>query len=526
MISDAHSDSVDDRTRQAWARHLGCDPDAVDPEGMRSDLTATSVPDALTTAAKVAPNGVLTVGAESTTYAQLAADVDRSAAVLAKYALAAGERVAINAGSSLDLVRAYLAVLRAGLVAVLVNPSYTGGELAALLERSDARLLLHEGEPESSPTTTATLGLAELIERAGRTKPLTAPGPSSCDVALLAFTSGTTGAPKGVPLTHAHLLSSVKSAMLAWRWHPTDVLVHCLPLFHQHGLSGVHASLLAGSGAHLLAQYDGEELLDTIERSGATIMFGVPAIHRRLLDLGPERLQPLRQLRFVTSGSGPLPPSLAEAFEAATGQQLLERYGLTETGLDLSNPYDGPRIAGTVGFPLPGVEIRLTDADGTEVPDGGEGEICLRGPQVFDGYLQDPTATSGAFWEGGWFRTGDVGRRDADGRYAITGRLKELVITGGMNVSPLEVEVVVEELDWVHEAAVAGLPSEEWGEEVAVWVVTRPGAEAQPAELLAYCHERLAGYKRPKQVFVVSELPRNATGKVVRSQLVAGGADQ
>ena len=516
---------VTGQDRASWARHLGRPAHEVDIRSLRDELIGVSVPQALADAAVAAPAATLTVGSRTVTYAHLAAEVERRAEVLAQRGLGRGERVVISAASSLDLVQAYLSVLRAGLVAILANPAYTTSELGAVLERSKAGLLLHDEAMDASSMTGAFLSLTELADQARTAEPISAPGPAHRDVALLAFTSGTTGAPKVVPLTHSHLLSSVKAAMLAWRWRSDDVLVHCLPLFHQHGLSGVHASLLAGSSAHLLAQYDGDELVETIRRSHATILFGVPAIHRRLLDLGAGRLASLRQLRLVTSGSGPLPPALAEAFHEATDQQLLERYGLTETGLDLSNPYEGPRVPGTVGFPLPGVEVRLTDAAGDDVADGADGEICLRGPQVFDGYLDDSDATADAFWPGGWFRTGDVGRRDDEGRYAITGRLKELVITGGMNVSPLEVEGIVEQLDWVDEAAVAGLPSDEWGEEVAVWVVTRPGTEARPAEVLAHCRERLAGYKRPKHVFVVSALPRNPMGKVVRSQLVSEAGD-
>ncbi len=523
MSSAPSSGPVDALTRAAWARHLGRPPAELDPAEVRTRLATVTIPEALALAARTSPATSLGVDGSSASYAELVDEVDRGAAALVERGLDPGDRVAICAGGSLDLVRAYLSVLRARGVAVLANPAYTRDELGRLLEQAGARLLLHDRDRTALPAVGAAVDIADWGARAGELAPYTGPGPGLHDVALLAFTSGTTGTPKGVPLTHAHLTTSIAAAMAAWRWEPGDVLVHCLPLFHQHGLSGVHASLLAGSAAHLLTRYDAEELLATIERVRATVMFGVPAIHRRLLELDRERLAPLRGLRLMTSGSGPLPRAVAEAVTEATGQRLLERYGLTETGLDLSNPYDGPRITGTVGYPLPGVEARISDADGAELPDGTDGEICLRGPQVFDGYLDDPAATAAAFWPGGWFRTGDVGHRDSDGRYALTGRLKELVITGGMNVSPQEVEGVVEALDWVHEAAVAGLPSDEWGEEVAVWVVPRPGSEARPADVLEHCRERLAGYKRPKRVFLVDSLPRNALGKIMRSALTAPG---
>lgn len=344
-------------------------------------------------------------------------------------------------------------------------------------------------------------------------------------MALLAFTSGTTGRPKGVPLTHAHLLSSIRAAMWAWKWQESDVLVHALPLFHQHGLSGLHASLVAGTGATILAKFDAEDLVRTVDEANATVLFGVPAIHRRLVDLPIEKLRPLRRLRIITSGSGPLSLSLAQAFTETTGVELLERYGLTESGLDVSNPYDGPRVPGSVGLPLPGVELRLTDGEGNDVGPGEVGEIVLRGPQVFDGYLDDEDATRKAFWGGGWFRTGDLGRFDEAGRLRISGRLKDLVITGGMNVSPVEVESVVEQVPGVEEAAVAGLPSEKWGEEVAVWIVPVAGRNLHPDQVMAHCRSRLASYKCPKRVFVVDALPRNAMGKVVRSELTASFRD-
>jgi malonyl-CoA/methylmalonyl-CoA synthetase len=334
-------------------------------------------------------------------------------------------------------------------------------------------------------------------------------------VALLAFTSGTTGRAKGVPLTHAHLLSSIRSAMLAWRWRPDDVLVHALPLFHQHGLSGVHATLAAGSSAAILSRFDPGALVAAVERERATVLFGVPSIHRRLLDLGADALAPLRRLRLATSGSAPLPPALAVEFAGATGVELLERYGLTETGLDLSNRFEGPRSPGHVGTPLPGVEVRLADGSGA---DADEGEILLRGPQVFDGYLDDPEATAAAFHPGGWFRTGDLGRWDG-GALRITGRLKELVITGGMNVAPGEVEAVLEQLPSIHEAAVAGVPDDRWGEAVVAWVVPADGARVDPDAVVAHCRRHLSAYKCPKRVVVTTALPRNAMGKIVRSRL-------
>jgi malonyl-CoA/methylmalonyl-CoA synthetase len=250
------------------------------------------------------------------------------------------------------------------------------------------------------------------------------------------------------------------------------------------------------------------------------VLFGVPSVHQRLLELPSRQLEPLRRLRLVTSGSAPLPVSLAQRFRAVTGVVLLERYGLTESGLNLSNSYDAERVPGLVGTTLPGVEAELTDEQGNPVPPGAEGEVALRGPQVFDGYLDDPGATAAAFWPGGWFRTGDLGRCDRAGRIQITGRLKDLVITGGMNVSPAEVEAVVEQLPEVQEAAVAGIPSDRWGEELSVWVVASGTGPIDAERIISHCRQHLAPYKCPKRVFQTTALPRNPMGKIVRSRLV------
>lgn len=505
-----------------WARHLGKTSGELHPARLRKDLTAGTIPHALTRAAVQHADSTVSVDDEQCSLATLADHVAREASTLAGMGIGKGQRVVISTPTSRALITAYLAVLSAGGTAVLTNPGYTGSELASVVRRAGAALVLGD-HPESASLDTASLTIAELADRSASAEPLPDPGVEAHDVALLAFTSGTTGEPKGVPLTHAHLLASIRGALWSWDWSADDVLVHALPLFHQHGLSGVHATLEAGSSLSIISRFDPDALLTRVEQSGGTVLFGVPAIHRRLLELPPRRLEALRRLRLVTSGSGPLSPSLAEAFRSATGVSLLERYGLTESGLDVSNPYDGDRPPGQVGTPLPGVEVELREPDGTATPAGQAGEIVLRGPQVFEGYLDDIEATRASFWPGGWFRTGDLGRRDGQGRLTITGRLKDLVITGGMNVSPAEVEAVIEQLPSVREAAVAGLPSERWGEEVAAWVVTGDDSGIDRDEVIAHCRAQLATYKCPKHVFRVDEIPRNHMGKVVRSDLTAPG---
>jgi malonyl-CoA/methylmalonyl-CoA synthetase len=323
-----------------------------------------------------------------------------------------------------------------------------------------------------------------------------------------------------VPLTHANLLSSIRGVMLAWRWQPDDVLVHALPLTHQHGLGGVHATLLAGSRAVIHTRFDPAALCAAIRAEWATVLFAVPAIYERLVAWEAVADADLSSLRLAVSGSAPLSPALAERVAALLGQLPLERYGSTEAGLDVSNPYEGPRRVGTVGLPLPGVELAIVDGTGALVPNGSDGEIVLRGPQVFSGYAGQPEATAAAFYPGGWFRSGDIGRVDpADGYLTITGRAKELIITGGLNVYPREVELALEEQPGIAQAAVVGVPSERWGEEVVAFLISRPGASVTLEAVIGAVRRRLAPYKCPKRVFVVDRFPRNDMGKVRRDEL-------
>jgi acyl-CoA synthetase (AMP-forming)/AMP-acid ligase II len=361
----------------------------------------------------------------------------------------------------------YLGILRAGAVALPLNPTYTASELNRYI------------------------ALARSAPLAG-------------DVALIAFTSGTTGEPKAVPLTHRNLLTSIRSAMVAWRWSSDDVLVHALPLYHQHGLGGLHATLIAGSQLSLLPRFDLDDLDDAIEWDNSTVLFAVPEMYQRLTGL---RAWDCPLLRLCISGSAPLSEGAARAAEQVLGRRPLVRYGLTESGLDVSQVYGAPR-PGTVGVPLPGVLVRLAE----------DGEIQMRGPQVFSGYLGGEPA----FTDDGWFRTGDLGRLDDSGELVIDGRSKEMIITGGMKVMPREVELALERHPSVAEAAVAGVASEQWGEQVTAWVVLRGGATFDANALIAYVRASLAPYKTPKQVFRVDSLPRNAVGKVDRKRLLPG----
>jgi malonyl-CoA/methylmalonyl-CoA synthetase len=427
-----------------------------------------------------------------------------------------GDRVLLQAGTSGAMLCSYLALLFLGAPVILTGPASTEAEVAAVLHRSGASFAITE-DNRGSADGVNHLPLPRLAQRARESKPVEGHRLSSDDVALIAFTSGTTGRPKGVPLTHGMLLSSIRSVMTAWQWSASDRLVHALPLYHQHGLGGIHATLIAGASAHILARFDATALAETIARREATVLFAVPTIYHRLLDGVGEAGPSLHSLRLATSGSAPMAAALFERVERELGITPLERYGLTESGLDVSNLYSGTRRPGAVGYALPGVQTKVVAPDATDLPAGHDGEIVMRGPQVFDGYLDDPDATDAAFLPGDWFRTGDMGRFDADGVLTITGRLKDLIVTGGFNVAPQEVEDVLATHPGVDEVAVSGIPDEQWGEAVAAWVVTRRPIPAP--DLIAHCRRELAAFKCPKHIFVVDALPRNTMGKLQRSLL-------
>jgi malonyl-CoA/methylmalonyl-CoA synthetase len=503
---------------EAWARHLGSDNDL---RSLRGRLTeGGSLSQAFHATALRRPDlPALEIDGEAVTHGELDERVGRLAGTLRAEGVRLGETVVLCAPSSMSMVVAYLAALRAGARVVLTNPTSTERELAHIVRDSGASFALAAGD-----ALAALAGVPHLLDVAAlgnaAAEPL-APEPLTSDaVALLAYTSGTTGKPKAVPLTHGNLLSSIRSAMLAWRWSEDDVLTHALPLFHQHGLGGVHATLIAGSRAVIFGRLDPDELFATIAARRSTILFAVPAVYERLVGrLDEAEPQDLTSLRLLICGSAPLSPALSTRIEQAFGVPPLERYGLTESGLDISNLYDGPRWPGAVGYPLPGLEVAVA-ADGRPVAAGEDGEILMRGPQVFSGYVGNDEANAAAFHPGGWFRTGDIGRIDPEHGYLrITGRLKDLIITGGMNVYPREVELVLEESPDVARAAVVGVPSERWGEEVVAAVVSA-GPPVDEGALIEFARERLAPYKCPKRIQTVDELPTNAVGKVVASEVV------
>jgi malonyl-CoA/methylmalonyl-CoA synthetase len=505
---------MDEATRAAWRRHLGADANL---DTLRDELAAGTIGEAFAATAAERPDApALEIDGVALTHGQVDARAARVGGYLRDRGVAAGDRVLLCAPTSMDLVVAYLGIVRIGATAMPCDAQLTAAELAHVL--ADGAPVAAFVAPAARERLDAAGPVATVVEIGGRggldgldaeaVDPEPDPAP-----AMLAYTSGTTGAPKGVPLTHANVLASTRGVVLAWRWRADDVLVHALPLSHQHGLSGVHLSLLTGSRAVFLTRFDPEALCAAIAARRATVLFAVPAMYERLTAWEGIGGADLSSLRLAVSGSAPLSAALAERVRERFGEYALERYGSTEAGLDVSNAYDGPRLPGRVGWALPGIEMRIGDGD----------EILIRGPQVFGGYWNRPEATAEALTDDGWFRTGDLGRVDPDdGSLEISGRSKELIISGGLNVYPREVEAALEDHPAVGQVAVAGVPSERWGEEVVAFVV--PAGDLDADALIAHCRERLSAYKCPKRVIALEALPVNRMGKVRRDAL-AGMAD-
>jgi malonyl-CoA/methylmalonyl-CoA synthetase len=427
-------------------------------------------------------------------YGALEDSVARTAAHLVeKEGVEPGDRVALLVEKTAESVILYLATLKAGAIFVPINPAYTPSEVSYFVENGEPRLLVEDA--------------AAFVARAASAAPLTASVPRAADdLAAIIYTSGTTGRSKGAMLSHGNLLENARALHALWGFAPDDVLLHALPIFHVHGLFvALHCALLSGAPMLWLAKYDDAEVMAALPR--ATVMMGVPTFYTRLLANPAFTREGAAGMRLFISGSAPLLATTFAEFEERTGMRILERYGMSEAVIITSNPLHGERIAGSVGYPLPGVELRI---------DGGEiGVIQIRGPSVFSGYWRMPEKTAEEFTADGWFITGDVGRQDPDGRVWISGRAKDLIISGGYNVYPKEVELVLDDVPGVIESAVVGVPHPDFGEAVVAVVMGEAGEET----LIAEARARLAHYKIPKRVVRVDELPRNAMGKVQKNVL-------
>ena len=455
--------------------------------------------------------------------------VARTAHALRGAGLMPGDRIAVQVVKSPAALAVYGASIALGAVFLPLNTAYTAPEVAYFLGNATPRLFvcdparLAELAPVAAQQDAAVLtlgadGAGTLAQTAGgQTGSIAAVPRTRSDLAAILYTSGTTGRSKGAMLTQGNLLSNAEVLARLWRFDAGDTLLHALPTFHVHGLFvATNIGLLTGGRMIFLPGFDAAEMIRLMPQ--ATAMMGVPTFYTRLLDNPAFTREVAAGIRLFVSGSAPLLAETHRAFEARTGHRILERFGMTETGMNTSNPYDGERRAGTVGHPLPGVDLRIM-AEGGEVAPGKVGVIEVRGPNVFAGYWQMPDKTAEDLRPDGWFITGDLGQFDADGYLQIVGRAKDLIISGGFNVYPVEVEEALDALPGVLESAVIGLPHPDFGEAVFAVLVAQPGHVLDVAATLAALRANLARFKQPKAAVVLQALPRNAMGKVQKAAL-------
>ena len=474
---------------------------------------------------------VETTDGRAWTYGDMLATSARFANVLTGLGVKPGDRVAVQVEKSPEALMLYLACVRAGAVYLPLNTGYTLAELDYFIGDAEPALVVCAPKTRVGlePVAIArgarieTLGehgdgsLAALALEAGSDFADVARGPG--DLAAILYTSGTTGRSKGAMLTHDNLLSNASTLVDTWRFTAADRLIHALPIFHTHGLFvASNIILLAGASMIFLPKFDAEEAISLMP--GATVLMGVPTFYVRLLQSPKLTREATANMRLFVSGSAPLLAETHRRFQSATGRAILERYGMTETNMNTSNPYDGDRIPGTVGFPLPGVSLRVVDPEsGRELAGGETGMIEVKGPNVFKGYWRMPEKTQAEFRPDGFFITGDLGQVDARGYVHIVGRGKDLVISGGYNIYPKEVEMEIDMLPGVVESAVFGVPHPDFGEGVTAAVVLKPDAGVDEQSVLAALKDRLARYKQPKRVVFIPDLPRNTMGKVQKNAL-------
>jgi malonyl-CoA/methylmalonyl-CoA synthetase len=461
-------------------------------------------------------------------------DVEAASARLANVLIAAGvrvgDRVAVQTEKSIEMLMLYLGCVRAGAIFLPLNPAYTAGELAYFLADAEPALFVCDPTRRKEAEALSAQGNIRVetlgVAGDGTLNALAAAAPpdfdtvpcADDDLAAILYTSGTTGRSKGAMLSHANLASNALTLVDYWRFTADDVLLHALPIFHTHGLFvGTNVTLASGASMIFQPEFDAQAVMAAFPR--ATTMMGVPTFYIRLLGEPGFDRDLVGHMRLFISGSAPLSADIHREFAERTGHAILERYGMTETNMNTSNPYDGDRRAGTVGFPLPGVSIRIADPEtGVLLPRGDVGVIEIGGPNVFKGYWRMPEKTAEDF-RGGRFISGDLGFIDERGYVSIVGRAKDVIIAGGYNIYPAEVEAALDELPQVHESAVIGAPHPDLGEGVVAVVVPRDPAFADGEELIAALADRLARYKQPRKFVIVPELPKNSMGKVQKTVL-------
>jgi malonyl-CoA/methylmalonyl-CoA synthetase len=465
------------------------------------------------------------------TYGDLDRLSGRIASALQNHGVAPGDRVAVQVEKSPEVIFLYLACLRMGAVYLPLNPAYTLPELDYFFGDAEPKVIVSDPEraagildlPGARTARVLTLdahGQGSLSDAASNAAASFATVPRGTDdLAAILYTSGTTGRAKGAMLTHGNLVSNALTLRKAWGFTAADVLLHMLPIYHTHGLFvAINTTLLAGARMIWLPRFEPDRVIASLPR--ASVLMGVPTHYVRLLGRADFTGRVAENVRLFISGSAPLLEETFHDFEARTGQRILERYGMTETGMNTSNPLQGERRPGTVGPALPGVELRVADDTGRVLPAGETGVLEMRGPNVFKGYWRLPEKTREEFRADGFFVTGDIARIDQDGYVTIVGRAKDLIISGGLNIYPKEIESVIDAQDGVAESAVIGVPHPDFGEGVLAVVKRREGAVALDADaLIAATRTQLAAFKTPKRVVFVDDLPRNTMGKVQKNLL-------
>jgi malonyl-CoA/methylmalonyl-CoA synthetase len=452
------------------------------------------------------------------TFGDIDARSNRLAQLLAQRGLKSGDRLCVYLSNCLEMIDLYLACVKLGVIFVPINILYRERELTHILTDAEPVAVVSATEfPSPAPIWHPTDLTREAVALPNDRPQVHLDGDAPAGII---YTSGTTGVSKGAILTHNNLAANALNLLTCWQISSADRFLLTLPLFHVHGLgNGLHSWLIGGCRMRLLERFEHQKAAAEFLDFRPTLFFGVPAMYVRLLDLAPEQAREIGGfMRLFVSGSAPLPAHIFEEFRERFGHAPLERYGMSETLMNLSNPYVGERRPGSVGLPLPGVSVRLLDSEGNPVADGEVGEVHLKGPNIFAGYWRRDEATRAAF-VGDYFRTGDIATRSPDGYYTLCGRKSDLIISGGFNIYPREIEEFLQELDGVSEAAVAAAPDRVRGEVPVAYVVTTRAID--PRDLEALCREKLASFKVPRSFIVVDKLPRNALGKVQKHLLPA-----
>ena len=467
-------------------------------------------------------------------YHELNRDTNRLANAFLKRGVKKGDRVILFIQKSVFFVVAHLALQKIGAMAVPLNTGFKKTELQYLLGDADASLIVAEPRREALVRDIDPNLVTFIIDTQIPYEDLDVFGAASeeCtpvevrtdEPALLIYTSGTTGKPKGAILTHQNLIHDARNIINIWAIRESDVLCHALPLFHVHGLCfALHTSLLAGAHVLLLDQFSPPKVIEVLSKNEGscvcTVFMAVPAMYAKLMDYLGNKRSDFAHMRLWTSGSAPLPTKDFERIHRIFGKEPVEREGMSETGMNFSNPLKGKRKPGSIGLPLPAMEVRIVDPDsGVVAAPGQTGEIQLKGPAISPGYWRKADETSAAF-ENGWFKTGDLGNIDEDGYYYLTDRIKHIIISGGENISPKEVEMTIDQVEGVAESSVVGIDDEKWGEKVVAAVVKKPNADLSEEKIQAYCKHHLHNWKCPKEIVFVEELPRNTMGKVLKEEV-------